>query len=312
MLKLIQIFLLTVTISMMNDNLLKADEKDLPGATWQPLISLLLPGYGQFANGEYQAGFTYAGAASLGIAWQANNARAVERIMESSAYLNASQEERENIENHHPVFQERTVSGQMHLVTGGLSSYQSFRSIAYRRQALGEYTFLDPEHYESPTDILLAPFNFKMLTRPTTWVPLLAIAGLTVLSNNTRTEDLQADPLTSQDFVFTSAISYNAGTSEEAIFRGWLMPRMYELTDSHFYANLIQSSLFALAHGNQVAVPIIQFGLGYYFGWLTMESDWQLAESVFIHSWWDVFALSIQYSNKNVTRIFLPKLKMQF
>ncbi len=303
-------YFLALFLWLTNYNSLYAD--DLPGATWRPLFSLFLPGYGQFADGDKASGWTYAGVAGLGLVWQINNAEAVEHIQESPQYKNASEDERKNIENHHPIFQERTISGQVQLVTGGLSAYQSFRSIAQRRQFIGEYSFLNPQYYETPTDILAAPFNVKMLTRPTTAIPLLLIAGLTVLNNSNRSEDFRSDPLDSQDLVFTSAISYNAGTSEEAIFRGWILPYTYEKTNSHFYSNLIQSTLFALAHRNQVSIPIIQFGLGYYFGWLTMKNNWQVAESIFIHSWWDVFALSIQYSNKHTTRIFLPPLKMKF
>ena len=115
------------------------------------------------------------------------------------------------------------------------------------------------------------------------------------------------DPYTLQDGFHSAGISYMAGVSEEALFRGWLLPRYYKATDSFFVANTLQSSLFAASHLNQTKVPIFQFALAYYLAWLTERNDWDLEESVFIHAWWDVIALSIQYSQKE-TKSFGSRL----
>ncbi|MBC7530539.1 MAG: CPBP family intramembrane metalloprotease [Oligoflexus sp.] len=43
-------------------------------------------------------------------------------------------------------------------------------------------------------------------------------------------------------------MSYNAGVSEEALFRDYLQPLFYESWQSSLWSNLAQATIFAAAH----------------------------------------------------------------
>src|SRR5690606_36713047 len=96
-----------------------------------------------------------------------------------------------------------------------------------------------------------------------------------------------------KDFLTLSAISYNAGVGEEALFRGWMMPVWQETFHSKFWSNTITALIFAAGHiSDELPVPWPQFAIGYYLGHLTQKNYWTLSESVFIHSWSYVIILA--------------------
>jgi membrane protease YdiL (CAAX protease family) len=82
------------------------------------------------------------------------------------------------------------------------------------------------------------------------------------------------------------------------MFRGWIMPVMYEAWDSPFWSNAAQSLLFAAAHLPTNPAPLPQLLLGYHLGNVTMKNQWRIGESVFIHVWWDVLAFAGAYHYK--------------
>ena len=150
-------------------------------------------------------------------------------------------------------------------------------------------------------ELFKSTLEFKYLTRKTTWIPLLiggAIAGLR-LSTPPATYN-ERSPFTSADALFTSAFSANAGTHEEAMFRGWLMPVLREYTGSDMWSNIGQGVLFAAAHLGTVSTPLPQLLLGLHLGNLTQDNGWEMGEAVFIHTWWDIIAFwtQFQYNSK--------------
>ena len=292
----------------------KTGPKKNRGDGWRPLLSFFLPGFDQHAAGQNAYGIGYSALAIGAIQWSSIAADNVEKFEKSERYLTATDDEKENYENLKPIYQERSIASQFYTVAGGFSAYHSFRTSVDTRRHLGEYEFLpDNSEADSIGDILLAPFDFTLLKEPTTSIPLLIIAGIAAGALQNTGDDFEKDPYTTTDAVNTAVISFNAGTNEEALFRGWLFPYFTEHTGSVFWGNVSQSVLFAAAHLGQTSVPIVQLTLGYYFGWLTERNNWSMREAVFIHAWWDVFALSIQYGIRKKTEpIWLPPLKIVF
>ncbi len=179
----------------------------------------------------------------------------------------------------------------------GFSVWHSFRSAVRSRQGRGQYAFLAKE--ETPLDLLAAPLHFEYLTRATTYVPLAVGAGLAAIILSSDAEDgYEKAAFRSSDAFFTTAYSLNAGTHEEAFFRGYLMPVMSEYWGSPFLANLVQSSVFALAHIGSNPRPLPQFFLGLHLGSVSQRRDWTLSEAVFIHTWWDIIAFGVAYHYK--------------
>lgn len=273
-----------------------------------PLVSFLLPGFDQWWEAQYGSAAAYTGLWLGGSLYASTVAHA--------NGLNTSGEKVD--EDGKPIKTDRDGDGEVDdvgldgkeisvrkVILGGLvaqgaagmSAYHAFRTAARSRQAQGQYGFLTYE--ETPVDLLLAPFEFSYLKRSSTYVPLIvgAVLASFILSSDPG-EDMERTKFTAADGFFTSAYSYNAGTHEEALFRGWIMPVMYEYWGSEFWSNAAQSVLFAAAHLNTNSVPVAQLFLGYHLGDVTQDDGWRLGEAVFIHAWWDVLAFATAYHYK--------------
>jgi membrane protease YdiL (CAAX protease family) len=196
---------------------------------------------------------------------------------------------------------------------GFMSAYSTFRlSVSRFQQEDGRYDFLGPPK-ETAGDLLLAPFRFDHLAKPTTWVPIGLVAAIApVVIYFGRNDNKGADwTLSGDDFAFAAPLSFNAGVSEEAAFRGWLFPVAYQYTGGSFWlANGAQALVFAAAHYDKqdLPLPIPQLLMGFYLGWVTKRDQWSLSESIFIHSWWDMLLLGISIATNTkapnqVTRI---------
>ncbi len=279
----------------------------------RPALSLFLPGFDQFISRQFTYGSIYASVGLSSLFLAAQYTQAISDYETSEEFSMLSFDEQQNMYTHDDRYRRLRLASQLYLVAGSLSAYQSFRMSALARQQIGEYLFLETE--DSVQDILMAPFDLTYFTSAKTLLPLGTLTAIVLLTQ--QSEGYQADSFTRSDGAFVGAFSYNAGTSEEALFRGWLMPYVAQQTGSLFWSNMFQSSLFALAHTNQTSFPIFQFGLGYYLGWLTQHQGWSIKESVFIHTWWDVVAFAAVYSKKKkaVTPgqvVWLPALRLAF
>jgi len=130
---------------------------------------------------------------------------------------------------------------------------------------------------------------------------------------------MQRDPFTSSDAAYTVGHSYLAGTHEEALFRGWLLPLVMEKWNSKVWANIFVASVFGLAHlSGDNPLPLPQLILGWHLGYVAQKRGMTLGESIFIHTWWDIvaFASSYQYRQVNASAaapiLWLPPLDMAF
>ena len=263
---------------------------------WSPFASFLLPGFDQWWEGRYGQAGAFSGTAIVG------------SMITSSALSSINEDDAELGEDESPLTAEDTrfrraqLGNQIAQVAGGFSAYEAFRSALPSHQAGGGFGFLPPaSDLRNTGEVLWAPFQFSYLARPTTFIPLGILAGLAYLQvtqtsdDDLFNEDLQRSAFTSEDAFYAGAISFNAGTHEEAMFRGWLLPVLYEKTDDFFWANVSNAALFAVAHLNTVSVPTAQLAMGYYWGYLTEKNNWDIGEATFIHTWWDVIILSMLY-----------------
>jgi hypothetical protein len=150
------------------------------------------------------------------------------------------------------------------------------------------------------------------MTRWTTYVPF-AMAIFWGSSNYRRSPAPERFQLRAVDGLASSYSSYQAGTGEEALFRGWMYPVLYENTQSHLVANATQGVIFGVAHG---PTAYFQTAAGFYFGWLTVRNNYDLGESVFDHAWWDFWIIGAEVARSrgltNDYNIQLPPFQFSF
>lgn len=270
-----------------------------------PFVSLPLPGLGQWVQGHYGYGATYT---TLSIASASYGLQASEKIRRRHQDPDLDEK---------GIAERKSLLGfQTYQSVGGFSLFHTFRTAAHKRQKLGQYAFLTAT--ETPMDVALAPFRLSYMKRMTTWAPMLLGAVVNLWIARHPLPNWEADAFRREDAAFASAFSWNAGTHEEAVFRGWLMPVLREYWMNDAWANGTQASLFAAAHLPSTPTPIVQWALGYYFGGITQANQWHLGEAIFIHTWWDVMAFAAQYHMKKkdptkpVASLHFPPLQISF
>lgn len=279
------------------------DEPDRPRSDiGMPIASFLLPGLDQWIEGQQTSAVLYSTVAVGGLLYS-----------ESIEKNNALVEVAEHADGTKHTFDSRSldqkdVAGRKYLLgqlvyqgSGGMSAYHSFRTAALSRRSKGQYEFLPTD--ETPLDVFKAPFQFHYLTELTTIVPLGIIGTLSAIQlSQDPPEDAEyaRTSFEGSDAFFAGAYSYNAGTHEEAMFRGWIMPVMAEYWRSPFWSNAAQALLFSASHLNNNPRPIPQLLLGYHLGYVTQKNSWYIGEAVFIHTWWNVIAFATQFSYRRV------------
>jgi membrane protease YdiL (CAAX protease family) len=209
---------------------------------------------------------------------------------------------------------------------GGFSAWHSFRSAVRSRP--DDFPFLGVEN--TPGDLFSAPFRFDFLSRPSTFIPLgvAAAVGIWLVSSMPKrkvVDDgrvIERKTFTAEDAFFAGAYSFNAGTHEEALFRGYVLPMAHYITGSPLAARWIDSILFALAHLNNVPVPVAQWALGFHLGRVVQSNNYGLEEAVFIHTWWDVLIFAASFHQRMLFPdesahlpapvLWLPKISLVF
>jgi membrane protease YdiL (CAAX protease family) len=263
-----------------------------------PLISTILPGFDQYVEGQSSYGFGYTGTAVVGYGIQ-------------MGFSNYSDYDLDTQNDNARMYQ---LGGEFTKIAGGLSAFHSFRTAVKSRK--NDFLFLTAAE-ESPKDILLSPFNFSFLSRPTTYWGISGILVLDVILGSLLYKD-EGDSNNNNgwhfkgtDVLFAGALSAGAGISEESFFRGWMMPTTNYYVKTPWVSNLITAVIFGAAHlGGGNSLPLPQAIAGYYFGWVAQRNGWGIGESVFIHTWVDVFAFLVGYAtgpgeNKDHT-FYLP------
>lgn len=273
------------------------NEPTRPRSTsWPVVASFLLPGFDQWWEHQIQSGIFYSGMGYIGLRIAGD---AYDKLKRRDAENNTDPNKFDSMDSD---VKQLFWGAQLYQTAGSLSAYHSFRTAVRSRKPYGEFSFLT--HEETTGDILEAPLHLSYLKRPTTYWPLGVLAVLAmsdVFSSSQRRVPSAADTF------YSLAISYNAGTGEEAIFRGWMMPDMMNGFQSEFWSNFTTATLFSLAHySSSNRFPLAQFLLGGYFGWLTQKNEWQISEGVFIHTWWDVLVFTSVVAKGSEEMVYLP------
>ena len=285
-----------------------------------PALSLLLPGLGQLIEGQYAAAATYFSIAVAGNSYGSYNLKKSLSFTDSAQYEAKSDEFKENLVTHGEFERKAAAGYQLAFATGSFSAYHNFRTRALTHQPYGGYRFLSKEKEDTPLDILMAPLRFDFLARSSTYIPLSIITGYFLLSQTiSPPEEMVRDKLSGSDILFSATSSLAAGTHEEALFRGWMLPLLYETTNSPLWSNGLTSLFFAAAHLSTVQIPLAQLLIGWHLGSVTQKNGWSIQEAVFIHTWWDIVAfLSIyQYKLREpdarvLPVLWLPPLEVHF
>ena len=240
-----------------------------------PIGSLFIPGLGQWGNGDANAGLAFFGAAVLGLAVAVANYDA-----------DVSSDRLPRDRDAQALELGFLLSG----AAGALSGYDGFRRSLPKLKAGGHYEFLDKTTPTSAT--FVAPLKFGFLKNRRTWLALtIPLALVAALAIDQAGEDTL--PFHVHDAVYAGGVSYGAGITEEAFFRGYLFPVFNELWGERVWlANSTQALLFGLAHLPSVSVPIAQTLAGFYWGWIVQKSDWDFQETIFQHFWWDAILLT--------------------
>lgn len=243
---------------------------------WTPLASFIIPGLGQAIDGESSRSLLFAGYGFAGISLYVDfNDKYEKGLPDPEVSADRVQD--------YKVY--GLAAQAMYMHAGFLSAYDTFSSRVKAYQAEGKYQFYPKD--QSMEDLLKAPFHFNYLKRPTTWIPFfLGILGGYYTVNSS---DVPEHTVRANDLAVSTYVSYEAGTGEEAFFRGYLHPILYEETNGSWVANAGQAVVFGFAHGPK-AYP--QLAMGYYLGWLAEKNQFELGEGIFVHAWWDFFVLA--------------------
>jgi uncharacterized protein len=277
----------------------KSEEK--PSVVLVPSLSFFVPGLGSYLDGDYIKGSKFFGYFLTGLGISTAAEERIDDFFKSGSL---------SFHHYQDLARESEIGRHMMKHSETLSLYDSFLSRAKIRKDSGEYTFL-PEN-QNVESISKAPFDFTYLKRPTTYIPFAVaiLLGAYTFKRSPEPEGFNARPI---DIASPGYTSYVAGTGEEAMFRGWMYPVLYQNTNSPLLSNFTQALVFAAFHGPEAYV---QFAGGLYAGWLTERNGFDLGEAVFIHAWWDfwIFAaeLARRRTNTQDYTVMLPPFQFSF
>lgn len=245
-----------------------------------PLLSGLIPGFDQWIEGQYDyaLGYTLIGAGGL-LLYKAGS---------------------ENVDSRYKNF-----GLQVYLSAGAMSLFHSFRSAVNSSRFGQDFKFIKRD--EPPSALYTSAFRFKYMERWTTLLPILSSMALYFLVDTKTGTKLPAE---FGDFFYAGSTSYMTGVSEELVFRGYLMPVLYNATGSELISNIVQGGAFGLAHGLRFKHFISATIFGLYAGWIVQRQDWELGEMIFVHTWIDLMAFLADYANHREPSSFSIPLVM--
>ncbi len=249
-------------------------ERARGGATFLiPAASVLLPGLGQYMLDAWWDGvpFSASGAVGLGL-----------YLTGDTAAVNLTDLPR------NPAGQQAYFGAQLYQTAGELSAYDVLHRSLPALQREGKFRFIT--HHEPVSALLTAPFDVRFLRRWTTWVWLAYTATVATVGVLDATKPGRVYlPYHLHDALFGTGVSLQAGIGEEAMFRGWLYPVIYQALGQRFWlSNSIQAGIFGALHVPRAGpYALLIAGDFLYEGWLTRRNGWSIRENIFHHFWYD-------------------------
>ena len=246
------------------------------------VASLIIPGAGQASNGDYDAAAAHFGVFAVSVYGALRYGRKDDYLDPNKRYDNANNRE----------FINRTTlkfdyAARLATDTELYSSYGAYRD-ARQRDNSGYRT---PQPGESLTDLAVAPFSFRYLSRPTTFIPL-AFEALAVFGSKGGYGIYRAQDVSTGDlYTFNAVANEMTAVGEEAFFRGFLDNELSNRYGDN--GGLVTSSvIFGLAHTGrgQTAAPLEATVAGLYLGWLHQRNGFEAGEGVALHYWNNVLA----------------------
>lgn len=237
-----------------------------------PMASLFVPGIGQFVHGAPVSGLAYSSVYTAGVL--------IGRKHEVPDSLDIPRE---------PLDQRSDLAWTFAMSSMWLSSWDAFNRAVPAQQSAGRYAFLGKR--ETLGQLVAAPFDPSFLRRWTTWVDLGQTALVSAVILSDRKSNLVYPPFRGRDAGWAGTVSMNAAVAEEAFFRGYLLPMMYEKTGRFWVANTAQAALFALGHSAGAGNVFIGAS-GLWEGWVTRRNGWSVRESIFHHFWYDAAVIT--------------------
>jgi hypothetical protein len=246
------------------------------------LASLVIPGAGQAANGDYETGAAHFGVFAISVYGVYYYKNRPDYLDEGQRYDDVGNREYINRTTLKYDYAARLATD-----AALYSSYGAYRDA--RRRNNGGYR--TPVPGESLGELARAPFSFEYLARPTTFIPLALQAWAAFRSKDGygiyRAEDVSARDL----HVFNAVANEMTAVGEEAFFRGFLNNEFSNRYGNNLGLGL-SSAVFGLAHTGQgqTANAWQAAVAGLYLGWVHQRNDFQTGEGVALHYWLNVLA----------------------
>jgi hypothetical protein len=246
------------------------------------VASLVIPGAGQAANGDYNAAAAHFGIFGISVYGALHYQKESDYLDDKKRYDKANDRE----------FINRTTlkfdyAARLATDTELYSSFGAYRD-ARTRDNSGYRT---PLPRESLNDLAVAPFSLNYLSRPTTFIPLALQAVAVFSSKNGYGIYRHADVSQGDLHAFNFVSNEMTAVGEEAMFRGFLNN---EFSNRYGDTNglMTSSAIFGLAHTGQgqTANALQAAVAGLYLGWVQQRNGFEIGEGVALHYWINVLA----------------------
>ena len=246
------------------------------------LASLVVPGAGQAANGDYETAAAHFGVFAVSVYALFHYESRPDYLDEGRRYDDAANRE----------FINRTTlqydyAARLATDTALYSSYGAYRDARQRNNS----GYRTPVPAESLGELARAPFAPQYLARPTTFIPLALQAWAAFRSQDGygiyRAPDVSARDL----HLFNATANEMTAVGEEAFFRGFLNNEFSDRYGNGIGLGL-SSAVFGLAHTGQgqTANAWQAAAAGLYLGWVHQRNGFETSEGVALHYWINVLA----------------------
>lgn len=167
------------------------------------------------------------------------------------------------------------------------SAYDAYRQ---RRAMQGNLGYNTPISDEGFQDLATAPFQGRYLSRPTTFVPMaIAASGLLLSAEDSWVTRTQGGLTRGEAATMMLPRQGAVALGEEAFFRG-VLNNSFHHQFGPWWGTAASSVGFGLAHSGAglSANAAVATAYGAYLGWLHQHNNYRLGENVAVHFWWNV------------------------